>query len=92
MNYPKWMSDVRNYFKSTPIINAKVPLGRFGDLRYYQVKCSIGDYNLDFDLRKDAEAYKKLLTKSRTLMTAKIERMEIDSETGLHVTYPKEDK
>ena len=88
----KVSSLLKRLFKKRPRIRfTNIPLSQGNRLEWY-VKADISDYNLQFNTKREAEAYRKLLKNSRTHIGSRTDRIEYDSDTNLIVTYPPKEK
>ena len=84
----KVFSVLKKIFKRRPIIHfTNVPFARGNRLEWY-AKADISDYNLQFNTKREADAYRALLKNSRSSIGSRTERVEYDRDTNIIVTYP----
>lgn len=83
---------LRQVFKKRTYIHFNnIPLAHGNRLEWY-VKADISDYNLQFNTKREAEAYRKLLKDSRSQVGSHTDRIEYDRDTNIIVTYPPKEK
>lgn len=79
-------------FRKVPYVNSKIPKGRIGRVQWH-VKIEGHGLGLSWHKKWQAELFQNLIGQSITSHHATtLSRIEIDPDTGLHVTYPQEEK
>ena len=79
-------------FRRVPYVNSKIPKGRIGKVNWH-VKIEGHGLGLSWTKKWQAELFQSLIASSTTSHhVTTLSRLEIDPETGLHITYPKEEK
>lgn len=91
MKYLSFIKKASQYLTRPITSTTEVKMSKIGK-PVWLVRTTPQRLTLEFPRKWMAESYQGILKLSNVTTTSKVDRLEVDQDTGFYVTYPKEDK